>query len=270
VISYKEKNLEIMPITTDFHNHISFTSATEMIQAAKQRGLRIFGLSEHNFQMTEMRPYFGHVPHEGRFMPFKEYFNEIQEAREAEHFDVRIGLEVDFDPARNDIIQSLLRPYPWDYLIGSIHDVDELHYDRMQEDPGRERGEALWLRYFTLLREAVTSGFFQVVSHPIRMYTTNHYLPSTFDEELEHLAAEATCCNVALELNGADIERYPHIARRLMKACSIQKTPIHTGSDAHRPSEIGREYEQMTAILHEAHIQKVRIWKQREPEEYLI
>jgi histidinol-phosphatase (PHP family) len=256
-----------MPVSTDFHNHISYTSATAMIQAAKQRGLRVFGLSEHVFQISEIDPVLAHLPREGRIMPMESYRAEILEAAEKEQFDVRLGLEVDFDPERNDAIQAPLRKYAWDYLIGSVHDVDELHFDRMKEDPGRERGEALWLRYFELLREAVTSGYFQVVSHPVRMYLTNQYLPATFDQELERLAAEATRCDVALEINGSDILNYGHIVRRVMRACVLQNTPVHYGSDAHYPKEIGQADDEANVILREAGIQKIRIWKNQQPEE---
>ena len=198
------------------------------------------------------------------------YRNEVQEASQAAQFDVRVGLEVDFLPEQNEAIQAMLRPYAWDFLIGSVHDVDELHYDRMQEDPGREKGEALWLRFFSLLREAVNSGFFQVISHPVRMYTTNHYLPDTFDEELERLAAEATRCDVALELNGFDVLTYPEIVHRLIKACALYRTPISCGSDAHHPEEVGQANLQFEPILREAGIGKIRIWKQQEPEEYAL
>jgi len=62
----------------------------------------------------------------------------------------------------------------------------------MEGDIGREKGEALWLRYLELLRDTVNSGFFQVASHPVRMRTTNPICLPHFDEELEHLTAEAT------------------------------------------------------------------------------
>jgi histidinol-phosphatase (PHP family) len=259
-----------MAITTDFHNHVSFTSALEMVQAAKHSGLKVFGLSEHIFQMSETQDLFTHLPKEGVFLPFETYREQVRAAAQAEQFDVRIGLEVDFDPARNEAIQASLQGYPWDFLIGSVHDVDELHYDRMTEDTGREWGEALWLRYFELLRQTVASGFFQVVSHPVRMYTTNHYLPPTFDDEVERLAAEATRCDVALELNGFDILKYPAIVRRLMKGCALQHTPISFGSDAHYPREVGPTHREAEVILREAGIQAVRIWKQREPEDYRL
>lgn len=94
------------------------------------------------------------------------------------------------------------------------------------------------------------------------------YLPDTFDEELEQLAAEATRCNVALELNGFDVLTYPQIVQRLLRACAIHHTPISCGSDAHYPEEVGQAHKQFESFLREAGIHKIRIWKQQEPEEY--
>ncbi len=259
-----------LSIISDFHNHLSYTSAQAMVQAARQKGLRLFGLSEHISQMKEARPLLTHMPQEGVILPFAEYCEQIEKARQIEQCDVRQGLEVDFIPEKNAAIQATLKDYPWDFLIGSIHDVDELHYDRMEGDIGQEKGEALWLRYFELLRAAVSSGFFQVVSHPVRMRTTNPYLPPTFDEELERLAVEATRCDVALELNGFDILTYPNVVQRLMKACALHRTPISCGSDAHHPEEVGQAHQQFGILLQKAGIQKIRVWKRCESEEYRI
>ncbi|GLV53892.1 histidinol phosphate phosphatase HisJ [Dictyobacter sp. S3.2.2.5] len=259
-----------MRIISDFHNHTSYTSAQAMVRSAQQRGLKIFGISEHISQTLEGRPVLAHMPQEGVILPMEEYRQQVLEAGQSDHFDVCLGLEVDFYPGKNEEIQAALSGYKWDFLIGSIHDVDALHYDRVKEDFGREKGEVLWLRYFELLREAVSSGFFQVVSHPVRMRTTNPYLPPTFDQELESLAAEAKRCDVALELNGFDVLTYPDVVRRLMKACAIQGTAISCGSDAHYPEEVGEAHKKFENILREAGIRQVRIWKQQQPEEYTI
>jgi histidinol-phosphatase (PHP family) len=48
----------------------------------------------------------------------------------------------------------------------------------------------------------VLSNHFSLISHPVRMRVHNPFLPATFDEELEHLAAEATRYDIALEIDG--------------------------------------------------------------------
>jgi histidinol-phosphatase (PHP family) len=73
-----------------------------------------------------------------------------------------------------------------------------------------------------------------------------------------------------VELNGFDVITYPEVVQRLIRACALQYTAISCGSDAHHPHEIAQAHKKFERILHKAGIQKVRIWKQQEPEEYAI
>jgi histidinol-phosphatase (PHP family) len=228
-----------MTIDTDFHSHVARSSARHMAQSARENGLRILGMSEHIFQMTEVRPILPHMPDEGPTLSFNEYCDAVRAAAQEVSIETRLGLEVDFIPDLNEQIQAFLPGYEWDFLIGSVHEVDGI----LIQDDGvteREKGEARWLRYFALLREAVACGAFSQVSHPVRMRIENAFLPRTFDEELERLAAEAARCDVALEINGYDVLRYTNLVRRLARACALQRTPVSVGSDAHVPARSRR------------------------------
>ncbi|QBD78271.1 hypothetical protein EPA93_20620 [Ktedonosporobacter rubrisoli] len=256
-----------MTLDTDFHSHVSYTSAMQMAQSARTKGLRVLGLSEHITQMSESRPLLEHLPLEGPIMTFPAYVEAVLAAAQAIPFDVRLGMEVEFIPEKNERIQALLQPYNWDFLIGSVHEVDGLSIE-VKQDLTREECEDFWLRYFQALRQAVNSGYFSLVSHPVRMRASNPHLPATFDHELEYLAAEATRNNVALEINGSDLLSYPDVVRRLARACAAQHTPISVGSDAHYPAEVAQAHQQSAALLHEVGIQSIRIWKQGVAEEY--
>lgn len=258
-----------MTIVSDFHSHVSRSSALLMAQSAKERGLRVLGLSEHVFEMAEMRQPLAHMPLEGPLLTFGTYIQAVQAAARDIQFDVRLGLEVDFIPEKNEQIQAAVRDIPWDFLIGSVHEIDGDLFER-EKRWQREAGTALWHRYYDLLRAAVNSGYFSVVSHPVRMRAKNPYVPENLDDELERLAAEATAHNVALEINGFDVLSYPSLVRRLARACALHRTPISVGSDAHYPREVAQAHHQSEVILREAGIATVRIWKQRAIEEYRI
>ncbi len=233
-----------MPIDTDFHSHVSRSSAHEMAQSAQEKGLRVLGLSEHDFQMKEARSTLEHLSPEGPLLTFPTYIEEVRTAHQDLRLEVHLGMEVDFIPGKNEVIQAFLQSYTWDFLIGSVHEVDGLLIER-DNKWGREEGEALWLRYFELLREAVNSRYFSLVS-----------------------PAEATRCDVALEINGYDVLAYPGLVRRLARACALHQTPISVGSDAHNPRQIAQAHPQTLSILREAGITNVRIWQQRQAEEY--
>lgn len=258
-----------MSIDTDFHNHVVRSSVEHMARAARWKDLRILGLSEHIFQMREGRSLLPYMPQEGPFTALDAYFQQIEEIVEHSGYDLRVGLEVDFVPAKNTELWQVIENRSWDFLIGSIHEVDGLLFEKPQKH-SREEGEALWLRYFELLRAAVACGKFSLVSHPVRMRTTNPFLPPRLDDELEQLAATATQQNVALEINGYDILTYPSLVKRLARACALHHTPISVGSDAHNPTDIARGHQLSTEVLREAGITSIRIWKQLVAEEYTI
>src|ERR1051326_1697059 len=175
-----------MKIISDFHSHVSRTSALQMVRAARDKGITIFGLSEHDFQMTEIRPILLHLPREGAMISLPEYIEAVRIAAAELQVDVRLGMEVDFIPAKNDAIHGFIQQQPWDFLIGSVHEIDEEVYESDQITWREEEGETRWLRYSELLRAAVSSGSFSLVSHPVRLYRTNRHIPPSLDEEMEH------------------------------------------------------------------------------------
>lgn len=254
-----------MTITSDFHSHVSRSSALQMVIAAKEKGLRILGLSEHVFQMREARPLLEHLLLEGPLLTFAEYGEEVRAAAQQERFDARLGLEVDYIPEKQAEIQAQLSAPEWDFLIGSVHEVDGVYFEA-KHAWSKEEGEALWLRYIVLQREAVASGTFSLVSHPLRMRIENAFLPAALDEELEQLAAEASRYDVALEINGYDVLHYPGLVRRLARACALHGTPVSVGSDAHIPSRVAQAHQQTEEMLREAGIGQIRIWKRMQPE----
>jgi histidinol-phosphatase (PHP family) len=258
-----------MKINSDFHSHVSHSSAHQMAEAAREKGLRVLGLSEHIFQMGEARPTLEHLALEGPLLTLPGYIEAVHAAAQLPGIEVRLGMEVDFIPAKNEVIQGYLQDFPWDFLIGSVHEIDGVQFES-EKKWNRAEGERCWLRYLELLRQAVSSGYFSLVSHPVRMRRKNPYLPPLLDEELERLAAEAARCDVALEINGYDVLSYPSLVRRLARACALHATPVSLGSDAHYPRETAQAHIQSEAILQEAGITKVRIWKQGIAEEYRL
>jgi histidinol-phosphatase (PHP family) len=256
-----------MSIDTDFHSHIVRSSAGQMVERAKEKHLRVLGLSEHVFQMTEGRAILPDMPPEGPLLTLEDYFARVRAAAEQARMDVRLGLEVDFVPDKNAALWQVIEGRAWDFLIGSVHQVDGTLFEERRKR-SREEGEALWLRYFELLREAIACGRFSVVSHPVRMRTANPFLPPNLDEELERLAAEAARHDVALEINGYDILTYSGLVKRLARACSLHHTPVSVGSDAHDPRGLAQGHRLSEEILREAGINKVRIWKNMHAEEY--
>lgn len=258
-----------MTIDSDMHSHVSRSSAMHMALAAEQKGLRVLGLSEHVFQMEEMRHTLQHLKPEGPVTTFKTYIEDVNAAATQSNITIRLGLEVDFIPEKNELIHSCIQEYNWDFLIGSVHEINGLQYE-FDHKWNREEGETLWLRYFELQRSAIKSGYFSVISHPVRLRVTNPFLPPTFEEELDQLAAEAKFHDIALEMNGYDMLHYHSVVKRLAKACLLHHTPVSVGSDAHVPRGIAQAHQRTEEMLRDLGITRIRLWNQMQAEEYHI
>lgn len=119
--------------------------------------------------MSEARPSLEHLPHEGPLLTLAAYIDQVRTAAQDLQFDARLGLEVDFIPGKNELIQSFIQQHRWDFLIGSVHEIDGEVFE-VEQKCSREQGEALWLRYFELLRGAVGSGYFSLVTPSTHAY----------------------------------------------------------------------------------------------------
>ena len=85
------------------------------------------------------------------------YVDAIVEAKR-QGLPVKLGLEVDWVGERQHELAAVLDPYPWDYLLGSVHWIDGLGVD---EAPGiwvDRSVEDVWAVYFAALGQLAASG----------------------------------------------------------------------------------------------------------------
>lgn len=197
---------------------------------ARQTGLEEIGLAEHD----EFAPLISlHLLRQARqsFSPVK----------------LRLGLEVSYRPGRERQIEELATRLPFDYLIGSVHDIDGWpfdHPDYVEAYAGWETDE-LYRRYFTAVRQAATSGLFDVIGHldliKVFGYRSRQPVVNLAEKALEAVKAGG----LVVEINTAGLfkpvgEIYP--SRELLAGCFARDIPITFGSDAHRPEEVGRSF----------------------------
>jgi len=181
---------------------------------------------------------------------------------------VKLGIEVDYFPGIEAELAELLAPYPWDYVLGSVHFVDGFPVD---QEPGLVHklpaGEA-WRRYFVWLRNAARSGLFDVLSHPDLIKFFGVRAP---DEETHYLHVETAdaieAAGVCVEVSAAGLhkpvgELYPD--RPLLEACHVRGIPITLASDAHEAANVGREVELAVALAREVGYETVTVFDGRQ------
>ena len=247
----------------DLHNHICMTSLEVMLAAAERQGMREFGISEHIFQLHEGQIIFPDMVDEGPRISRDWYVNSVRDAAERGRMKVRLGLEVDFVPGTEGEVGALLQENDWDYLIGSIHEIGGL--DLFEESPGDEgEGVRLWERYYGLFGDAIESGMFDIVSHPVRNALLNPHLPADLDDLLGTMASVAAANEVAIELNGEDVTTWPELVERLARACARAGCLISLGADAHGPEDVARGMQRATDIALAAGIKHCVTFEDRE------
>jgi histidinol-phosphatase (PHP family) len=250
------------------NRHYTGSRAEEYVEQARAAGVDEIGFSEHVYRFRQTEALW-EIPwmRERSVDDLDAYVDAVGEAK-ARDLPVKLGLEVDYFPGIERELADLLAPYPWDYLLGSVHFVDGLSVD---QEPGLVHelpvGEA-WRRYFEWLRNAARSGLFDVLAHPdlVKFFGLRHD-----DEETHLLHAETAvtieAAGVCVEVSAAGLhkpvgELYPD--RELLEACRERNVPITLASDAHEPGHVGRDVAQAARLAREVGYQTVSVFDGRE------
>ena len=168
---------------------------------------------------------------------------------------VKLGLEVDYVGARQDELAVLLEPYPWDYLLGSVHWIDGQAVDQQPGLWAEASVDEVWKRYFGALAELASSGHVDVLAHPD--------LAKIFGlrpDRVEYPVLDG----VALEISTAGLrkpvgELYP--AAPMLAS----RPPITLASDAHVPADVGRDFDRAVEHARAAGYETVTVFDGRQP-----
>jgi histidinol-phosphatase (PHP family) len=234
----------------DLHNHTVLCnhatgSVNEYVEAAIARGTEYFGFSDHAPMEYD---------HEYRmsFFQMELYEQWVQEARERykEKITILLGYEVDFLPKYMD---DRVLKRPCDYLIGSIHFIDEWGFDNPDYIHKYEGAnmDIIYSRYFELMEAMALSGKFDIVGH-FDLLKVFNFFPKT---DIRILAANALKAikkaNMTVEINVSGLrkpvsEAYP--SPLLLESIALLEIPITFSSDAHRPDQVGMFSDEIEAL----------------------
>jgi histidinol-phosphatase (PHP family) len=245
-------------------------SVEPFVAAARAAGVDEIGFTEHVYYFRQTRSLWT-VPYQTERCVYdlEAYVDAIVQARER-GLPVKLGLEVDYVTGREDETRELLSPYPWDYLLGSVHFIDGLGVDgepRLLDAVGVEEA---WRRYFESLAAAARSGLFDSLSHPdlVKIFGER---PASFD--YAPVADAVAAAGVAVEVSTAGLrkpvgELYPH--PEFLAACRAQGVPVTLGSDAHSPDVVGRDFDRARALLRSAGYDTVTVFERREARQEVL
>jgi histidinol-phosphatase (PHP family) len=268
---------------TDYHVHLRpdepgttadkyfvAANAERYREAAAERGIAELGVSEHIYRFKQALEVWQHP------------FWQAQAAEDIDAYcqfvreqtDLKLGIEADFIPGREDQMGNLLEAREWDYVVGSVHFVRDHAVDMPGDwDVWRttfESPEKVWRRYFETLGECARSGLYDILAHPdlVKVWGRDRPRPEGDLRRYYELALEGIVeSGIAIEVSTAGLrkpvgERYP--AEAFLELLLENGCPVALSSDAHLPEHVGFDYEQTVEWLAGFGVTELAVFEKRQ------
>ena len=215
------------------------------LEEASRRGLKEIGFADHDYYWEQMN------------------FHLIREvAEDYPGLAVRIGLEAEYRLHEEGRIKQLLDQYPFDFVIGSVHEFDGWLFDFPEAEQMHHEKDAdeFYSRYFEIVTLAAKSGLFTTIGHfdLIKIFGVRP------EKDILTLADEALTAvaehGLVLEVNTNGrykpvTEFYPE--RRLIEEIRRRGIEFTLGSDAHCAEVVGRDIEEASQLLRQMGVHSV-------------
>lgn len=253
----------------DLHNHTTFChhatgSIDEYIQAAIAQGIDIYGFSCHspmsfdqNFRMN--------------LKEFSQYCHLLQSAKAhyADKIEILLGMEVDYILNHEDLIEQAVLDYPFDYLIGSVHFLDDWGFDNPAfiKEYSQRNIEECWEQYLLSISKMAQSGLFQIVGHLDLLKIFGHKPKNIHQQSIKDALESIADNHLAIELNSSGWrkpikESYP--SKEILTQAFKLNIPITFGSDAHSVEQVGFKYQDLRHLALEVGYTQAVFFRQKQ------
>lgn len=254
-----------MSYMVDYHMHTTFSDGKDSylsyLEVARKKDLAEIGFTDH---ITIVPVDWG--VKEIDFPVMRENLKNLCN-NFSEDVQVRFGLEMDYFPDKEEEIRQIISYFPVDYVIGSIHFIDDWNFDSDKSLYGKWPNDELYRKYFKLVQQSAKSGLFDVIGH-FDLIKKLQCWPETdqttlFEETLKILKE----ANVVMELNTSGIDRpcgefFPN--RDILSIACNLGVPVTLGSDAHQASQVARHFDLAISILKEVGYTKITRFRNRQ------
>lgn len=248
----------MITVDTHIHTHYSHGKATaqEMYTAARDKGMTVFGFSEHS-----PRPAGFDYPTDYKqklTAAWPAYISEVSALQaNTDGIKVLLGIEMDWTVGQDVYIREKLAADPFDYVIAGIHFLDTWGFDYKPEDwAGWSEAEcfARYEAFFSTMIVMAKTGLFDIVAHPdiIKIFsvgTFRKWITTATARDAVRAGLEAVKdAGMAMEISSAGLRKlckeiYP--GPFLMETARDLKLPISFGSDAHSTASVGFQFDQL-------------------------
>jgi histidinol-phosphatase (PHP family) len=268
-------------VLTDYHVHLrpdelewtaerAFTpeNAERYRSVASERGVQELGVSEHIHRFHQSLSVWEHPWWKLNARDDLDAYCDFVRNQT----DLKLGIEADFVPGREDRMGNLLDDHDWDYVIGSVHFLRDAALDMRGDWDVWRSGDPdkVWRRYFETLGEAARSGIYDVIAHPdlVKVWGEESPQPSGDLRRYYELAIDGIAdSDVAIEVSTAGLRKpvgqiYP--APTFLEMCLEAGRPVALSSDAHTPDQLAFRYEDALEYLEELGVGEIAVFERRQ------
>lgn len=248
----------------DMHIHLERGDYTlewveQFVNKARQMDIGEITLLEHSIRIKELLPTFKEAREYSSYQqkwvdnkaPEAHSMSELLEladkVRQKDYgVKVNFGLEVCYFPQHKDYIGEQICDKGFDHLIGSVHWIDNWTFNQRKYQWLNRDINRTFVRYYEISNDLIKSDLFQTIAHP-DLIRCHGLLPS-FDlgDTYRELFANAREHNVNIEMNTS---KGLGINEQMFEIAKNSNVSFITGSDAHRPQDVGRGIKEVTALI---------------------
>lgn len=243
----------------DYHLHSQFscdslTNMEAICLAALSAGLDEIAFTDH-MDFTYPLQYENHYIHD-----LDNYLDTINQYRQrySGQLVIRAGVEIGMERHRLAQCESFLKRYPFDFVIGSVHEIDGIAVSQKAFFQGKTK-EQVYRQYYGAILDCIRHfDDFDVIGH---LDYCKRYCPLPY-EPGDHLIAMDVVTELLQELirrgKGLEINTsgFRHKSAMGLPHFDILRhyrqlggTRITIGSDSHRSEYVGYKIAETTAVL---------------------
>ncbi|MBR0367862.1 MAG: histidinol phosphate phosphatase [Clostridia bacterium] len=223
---------------------------------AVERGIDEIWLLEHCYRFEEFTPMYASACAHSAYVDawfhrqagakrLGDYLALIARVR-ARRFlvSIKFGLEICYFKAYEGFIAKHARDKGFDFLLGSVHFVDDFAFDHRPEHWDGVDVDRLFRRYYEDSVAMAESGLFDGIGHPDAIGLFGHKPTYPLAAHYERLAEALAESGMYADQNSGAARRCPDTAtlgmnRALLCTLIRHGVRIVTSSDAHRPEDVG-------------------------------
>ena len=249
-------------------SHDGKSSILEYIAVAPEMGVDELTFTEH---------YDDYVGIETKLstLNVEKYHKTFLEIQEKTDFPIHFGIEIGLQPHITEQIKSMVKAYPFDFIIGSSHITrkKDMAYDKSFFE-GLTRREAYMQYFHEMLENIRLYDEFDVYGHMdyvVRYggYAEEHIDYAEFAEILDEILLALIKKDKGIEINTSGLRYglgYAHPHPEILKRYRELGGKIITiGSDAHKTTDLASGFREATAFLEAVGFHEVAFYRKRQP-----